>query len=171
MWRSAESRVRESSEGGRIGPDLDLARLLYPPPREAKAHSLAAEARHAALDPLPASRNPRPLRAALALARPGEEDRDFSPEFSRLPPCPLRVFLPRSWTTVVGGAMFMTRWAGPLLAWCAQEPSSASPKKGPAGTRTTQRRRRTRLLHSLRPHRSPPTNPHRRGGTLEYCCL
>jgi hypothetical protein len=31
MWamrRSAESRVRESSEGGRIGPDLDLARLF-----------------------------------------------------------------------------------------------------------------------------------------------
>jgi hypothetical protein len=56
MWRSAESRVRESSEGGRIGPDLDLTPLLYPPPREAKAHSLAAEARHAALDPRPASR-------------------------------------------------------------------------------------------------------------------
>lgn len=28
MRRSAESRVRESREGGRIGPDLDLALVL-----------------------------------------------------------------------------------------------------------------------------------------------
>jgi hypothetical protein len=96
MWRSAESRVRESSEGGRIGPDLNLAPLLYPPPREAKAHSLAAE--------VPASRNPRLLRAARLLCRQGRTRRTATPappqsttfhrSFPACPPASPSIFAP-----------------------------------------------------------------------------
>lgn len=66
MWamrRSAESRVRESSEGGRIGPDLDLAPLFYSPPSAGSKGASPSRPCHATLprsSPLP------PLRVAFA---------------------------------------------------------------------------------------------------------
>lgn len=68
MWamrRSAESRVRESSEGGRIGPDLDLARLFIATLSwKQRCVPLAAVPRHvAALDPRP-PRAPLPTPAS-----------------------------------------------------------------------------------------------------------
>lgn len=61
MRRSAASRVRESSEGGRIGPDLDLERLFI-------AHSfLELEAK----SPLPlGSASPRCPRSSLTAPLP-----------------------------------------------------------------------------------------------------
>ena len=70
MWamrRSAESRVRESSEGGRIGPDLDLAPPFIAPLRgKQRRLPLAAVPRHVALGPRLPPRSPRPLRVAFA---------------------------------------------------------------------------------------------------------
>lgn len=60
--------MRESSEGGRIGPDLDLERLFIATlSSKQRRLPLAAVPRHvAALDPRPPHRSPRPLRVAFA---------------------------------------------------------------------------------------------------------
>jgi len=104
MWamrRSAESRVRESSEGGRIGPDLDLERLFIATlSSKQRRLPLAAVPRHvAALDPRPPHRTAPHARFVLRLpavepkAREAEGATtatrapigDFSRRFPRLP--------------------------------------------------------------------------------------
>jgi len=69
MRRSAESRVRESSEGGRIGPDLDLERLFIATlSSKQRRLPLAAVPRHvAALDPRPPHRTAPHARFVLRL--------------------------------------------------------------------------------------------------------
>ena len=97
MWamrRSAESRVRESSEGGRIGPDLDLAPLFYSPLRgKQRRLPLAAVPRHVASVPrfelrLPAgqsaSAEPEPTRGARSATH--APIGDFSRCFFRITP-------------------------------------------------------------------------------------
>ena len=109
MWamrRSAESRVRESSEGGRIGPDLDLAPLFYSPLRgKQRRLPLAAVPRHvASVLPAPpasscvcrqgkAQARSRSQRGGRG-ARPTHQSATFHgaffalpPRFSAWPPC------------------------------------------------------------------------------------
>jgi hypothetical protein len=126
MWamrRVAESRVRESSEGGgRIGPDLDLAPpplFIAPPPLRGEQKRLpppaAVPRRHVAPRSSLASRfdasPPRPLRAACVCRQRGARSRrargarrqetathapigDFSLPFHSSPPRFSAVFCP-----------------------------------------------------------------------------
>jgi hypothetical protein len=69
MWamrRSAESRVRESSEGGRIGPDLDLAPPFIAPSAGSKGASPSRPC-HATLPSVLASRPAPHARFVLRL--------------------------------------------------------------------------------------------------------
>lgn len=145
MRRSAESRVRESSEGGRICPDLDLASLLYPPPREAKRLSRGYTTPRCPRSPPPATHARFVLALCLpaALAKPNEAGRGGarlthqSATFHRnFPVCPLAF---PSFVFLVFPSILYERdrcvgvvsgWVGPSRA--ALGPIGALPQSGRA---------------------------------------